>query len=248
MSQIFEFLVDEKKFTLTRKTLIKYQDSLISKTAFSREFNDRVFVMDSFGKTQVFIDADPDSFKHIVSFMRGYPINLNLLDSATKSKLRYDAEYFQIKDIIDQFEEVQNEQNQLFETSSDESELLEGGVFMENPRIATEKAIENIKTLFSKLKEQADSETGNTLQMEELINTIQEKLNTSDSHLITAMSTDPSVIEAVKRYQEGLMKDDSDSDGIGDFELTITDDEKQPININIIDLLSKSKKHKNRSY
>lgn len=259
MYSLFHFIVDDHKFTLTRETLIKHQDSLFTKVALHTEHCDRAYVENCIGCCNIYVDADLDSFREIITFMRGYPLNINRLDSVLKSKLRYDAEYFKLNDIIDQFEQVSessedNTEKQLFDTSSslsdsdndentsdDENEQIGG------ERVTTERAVDNIVNLFSQLKEHADSETADTSQMEELINTIQEKLNTTDSNVIAAMSNDPIVIQAIKKYQEGIMKDDSDSDIDIDFDLLTTDQEqeKPKTTVNLIDLLSKTNRRKN---
>lgn len=48
----------------------------------------------------LYVDADLDSIKHIVSWLRGYGLNIEQIDDYLKSKILHDAVDFQIDDLV----------------------------------------------------------------------------------------------------------------------------------------------------
>ncbi len=100
-SRLLKIIVDDSKFYLSLNNLKKYQQSLLFKVLSEQKIDQRVVYSDGY----FYIDADKDSFLWIVSYLRGYPIDIKNLPAETKSKIYFDAQYFQLTDICNMFDD-----------------------------------------------------------------------------------------------------------------------------------------------
>ncbi|CAH6421826.1 Hypothetical protein KVN_LOCUS514 [uncultured virus] len=132
-TNLFVLHIDGQKFNLTRKTLNRYQNSVLFKCIEGIDNNDRIYTQQNENYLDVFIDADLDSMSFIVSYLRGYPIELKDIPMQLKKKIYYDSKYFNLDDITEFFEDygkndiflnnLQNKNN--FTQNEQGEELLE---------------------------------------------------------------------------------------------------------------------------
>lgn len=90
----YTFHVDGEQFIITPKNI--YPNSVISSVVLEGQTDDRIVCF----KTDVYISADVDSFKVIISLMRGYPNILDTLDITLRKKIYHDAIHFKLDEII----------------------------------------------------------------------------------------------------------------------------------------------------
>ena len=92
------FLVDDKKFVLTKNTFDNHPDSLLTKIVKSKT-PDKYVVSDKYNN--FYVDRDPEAFKYIVDVLRGYDIgSIEEDDERLYNKVQHDLKYFNLKPII----------------------------------------------------------------------------------------------------------------------------------------------------
>src|SRR6185437_3118969 len=94
-TSLITFLVDDCKFTLSRRTFQLYPDSLLTKIV-NHKVIDKTVTCDIVKKNIFYVDRDPESFKYIVDTIRGYDIgNPNNIENKNLcKKVIHDLEYF----------------------------------------------------------------------------------------------------------------------------------------------------------
>lgn len=228
--QLFVIRVDNDIFFLTYHTISKYQNSLLFKVLVTDQFHDRIVKK----KNIVYIDADPDVFRIIISYLRGYPIDFDNISQDLKKKINYDAKYFQLNDLVEIFEGESNSKN--------DNALTEESIDEKNSINNSENNEEEFKTLFNidneieekkenKKEDKTEEEqyksfiykTNNTnneintecllsrdkTEIEKLINKIQDKLTLTNEafNVINTISTDKNICNILKNYNSQYQED-----------------------------------------
>jgi len=88
----YKFYVDNEYFFISENTLKYNNQSIPSQVIFNKAHSDRILLEDK----NIIVDADKDSFRYIISALRGYKIDWNKLTDELKSKIMMDAEYFNV--------------------------------------------------------------------------------------------------------------------------------------------------------
>jgi hypothetical protein len=95
-TNMFIIHVDDKIFTLMRKTIESYPNTLLARaikqigTSFEHQY---VRVCGS----DIYVDRDPESFKYVIDRLRNYEINLDsITDEYFKKKVIDDLDYFDL--------------------------------------------------------------------------------------------------------------------------------------------------------
>lgn len=105
--------VDNSRFYISPKTLDDHKKTVLYRAIINNETDPRVFIsrkgdlLGSSNLPEVYIDADDDSFKYIVSYLRGYQDDRIFNSNILKGKVYYDAKYFKIDglvNILDQYD------------------------------------------------------------------------------------------------------------------------------------------------
>jgi len=90
------FLVDDKKFVLTKDTFDSYPKSLLSKII-NYESSDKSIISDDKQVNLFYVNRDPKAFKYIVDHLRGYDIDVtNIKNKNLREKVLYDLKYFNL--------------------------------------------------------------------------------------------------------------------------------------------------------
>lgn len=105
-----EILIDDCKFITTIECINSHKNFLLSKII-NHEVKDQNVVMTG---NKLYINRDPESFKIIMDFIRGYYIDINSYDVKLISKFQNDLEYF---NLVDYFSET-NKKNNLIKINS----------------------------------------------------------------------------------------------------------------------------------
>lgn len=221
------FHVDGKKFNLTGKTLNRYQDSVLFKCITGSINNDRIFTREDGDKLDVYIDADLDSMSLIISHLRGYPLDLKNIPIELMKKIYYDSKYFNFHDILNCFEE-DFENNIFLPTQSNKHEINKDEYLMESD---SENSISNSSPIcdcdlgdmynLDNNLNTAALLNGNASDVNNFINSLKEKLKSDDAvSLMNALSTDKTLCDILKKYNDETADVDSDSHSGDDNDLT----------------------------
>jgi len=114
MNNLYIINVDNSKFYLSENTISNYPNSSFHKCIVENQIDKRINIKHN----NVFIDADEDSIKFIISYMRGYQDNLLFDDSKEslrlKNKVYHDAKYFkltELQNLLESILDLKNEDN-----------------------------------------------------------------------------------------------------------------------------------------
>lgn len=89
---VFEIIIDDKIFILSRETLKRNRQCKLSKFVFDNISDPCILLIEP---NKIIIDRDAESFSFIISKMRGYNINYNeIKDNFLKEKVIHDVRYF----------------------------------------------------------------------------------------------------------------------------------------------------------
>jgi hypothetical protein len=95
---LFEIIIDDKRFILSKETLKRNRQCKLSKVLFDGYTDPCITPVSD---NAIFIDRDPESFNFIVAKMRGYNINYNeIKDQFLKEKVIHDIRYFGLIETI----------------------------------------------------------------------------------------------------------------------------------------------------
>jgi len=232
---LFTILVDNKKFVVTRATLLNYPESLLTKLVTNKK-NDQYVAID--GNT-IYIDRDPESFTFVINFYRGYKFDIEeITDNVLKSKVIADLRYFGLyKDIISlnlTDGDEDNEVGEILKTCSEEDnqahDLLnllfnkkKGGSV-----VSTESTIQSLQDggySESGLNTDALLHTDNKDQINELISNINDKLNSGNPfEIIQKLSNDTNMIKFMNKMREENQHDEEDLQDLP--EISLSDESK----------------------
>jgi hypothetical protein len=96
----YTIIVDDTKFTILKATLAKYSDSTIYKCIMGKLDDQRICINGDL----IYIDADIDSFKYIISYIRGYQVVD--IPPVLQRKVYYDATHFNIVQLAAILEQI----------------------------------------------------------------------------------------------------------------------------------------------
>ena len=92
-SELFTFIVDDYKFTVTKSTINNYSSSHLCKVL-NGTVKDNCIIVNTETNT-VYIDRDPEAFAYIVDTLRGYRYDVDAItDLRLKHKVEVDLKYF----------------------------------------------------------------------------------------------------------------------------------------------------------
>ena len=92
-NELFTLHVDDHIFTLTRKTIEMYPNTLLVNVIDNKTTVDRVIRVGN----DIYIDRDPKSFAYVVDYLRNYDINLDdIKDDYFRRKVVDDLDYFDL--------------------------------------------------------------------------------------------------------------------------------------------------------
>lgn len=95
-NNLLTFLVDDRKFVLTKDTFNNYPHSLLTQIV-NYETNDKTIYIDPSNKNVFYVNRDPKAFKYIVDHLRGYNVNIdNIKSNNLRAKVLMDLKYFNI--------------------------------------------------------------------------------------------------------------------------------------------------------
>lgn len=95
-NNLVTFLVDDRKFVLTKDTFNDYPHSLLTQII-NHETNDKTIYVDPSNNNVFHVNRDPKAFKYIVDHLRGYDVNLdNIKSHNLRAKVLQDLKYFNI--------------------------------------------------------------------------------------------------------------------------------------------------------
>lgn len=93
-NNIFKIHVDDKFFTLTRKTIESYPDGLLAK-AINNPATEYKYVVVC--HNNIYVDRDPKSFSYVIDRLRNYEICVDLIsDDLFRKKVIDDLDYFDL--------------------------------------------------------------------------------------------------------------------------------------------------------
>ena len=217
-----KLIVDDAFFYVNEKILLRQVNNLFQRVLLEDFKDDRIHFARS--EKEIYVDADKDVFKYIVSYFRGYPLELNL-SNAIRRKIHYDAKYFQITDLVSMFEndEINDDRDQQYGGYKENDDLLMHG--MSDSSSSGTSAYSESSDLESYLKYKPNNvmhkETIN--KKENLLEKIQNKLrdNSDPNFLIQELSTDKDINSLLKDYNNkyimDINRDDSDDDSTGEL-------------------------------
>lgn len=193
-SDLFTFIVDDRKFTVTRSTVNNYPSSQLFKVL-NGTIKDNCIIVDK-DTGIVYVDRDPSAFEYIVDTLRGYEYNVNeIIDLRLKSKVESDLKYFGLcknEVVIKEEDEIENILKSSNETyRPEEVPLL--NKFME---------------LMTKTKTETETETlemgpEDKTKITDFIKSINEKIQDGGDpfELISALSTDENLKNMIIKNQ-----------------------------------------------
>lgn len=95
-NNLVTFLVDDRKFVLTKDTFDDYPHSLLTQII-NRETQDKSILQDSINDNTFHVNRDPKAFKYIIDHLRGYDVDIDTIkNSNLKNKVLHDLKYFNI--------------------------------------------------------------------------------------------------------------------------------------------------------
>jgi len=117
---MYKILVDNHKFFLSEKSLNNYPNNILTKIIKKQINNYNRIHFDS-KHNKLYIDADPNSFQIIITYLRGYSIDIDSIDENIRTKVYSDAIYFEFNDLRDSFDKLdQNNKQDNIQTQSNE--------------------------------------------------------------------------------------------------------------------------------
>jgi|AntRauTorckE6833_2_1112554.scaffolds.fasta_scaffold26477_2 hypothetical protein len=208
--------VDNSNFFISRKTLKSYPN-------FYEQLNDQTNDRVLFSNNTYFIDADEDSFKLLISYIRGYNLS-NDLDTNLLNKVSMDAKYFGLNNLINDNEPQSGGVRQSFKNSIDSlvnelssnldsvdrnevinlnlssiSEIDKNEDYLD--KILNCNKINSNKNLdlFMKGGNDSDFNIPKTKQeIKSFFSELQENINTNPIETMTSLSTDKNIINFIK--------------------------------------------------
>jgi len=207
------FLVDDKKFVLTKDTFDSYPKSLLSKII-NYESSDKSIISDDKQVNLFYVNRDPKAFKYIVDHLRGYDIDItNIKNKNLREKVLYDLKYFKLdynNDVVDlNFEHKQIQE--VFGQEAIENILNSNDTdYQEND---TPLLTQFTELLTSKLEEQEQTIPLNN-NIVDLFNNLQNSLadGSLSVDLMTALSNDENMKKIIKQSQ--VVEEESDTDSL----------------------------------
>ena len=193
---MYTFYVDNSKFYISDKTLDQYKDSLFYKVIKQNKKHDKI----KFVNNKIYIDACEDSFKYIIQFMRGYQDEYIYNDLNLLRKIRFDASEFGIKNL----EEYISQSGGSIDNNTIHTDTLR---LSDTETIGFNDDKQSIKLDFDKNIEFSD-----TLHIDDLINSSNEKLNIKNeinkNEVITnSESSHESLDKIIDEIEDGLKND-----------------------------------------
>ncbi|MCJ7636444.1 MAG: hypothetical protein MUO21_03055 [Nitrososphaeraceae archaeon] len=95
-NNLVTFLVDDRKFVLTKNTFDDYPHSRLTQII-NHEIQDKSISKDAIHDNVFHVNRDPKAFKYIIDHLRGYDVDLDTIkNSNLKNKVLHDLKYFNI--------------------------------------------------------------------------------------------------------------------------------------------------------
>jgi hypothetical protein len=118
MSDTIRLRVDDILLILTKKTLLKYPDSILAQVVNSELTADFIHKDDN----TLYLDMNPASVKIIVSYLRGYDIS-NTLDTELTKNILYDAKRLNLTKLVALLETPKIETHEYVHVKSPSSQM-----------------------------------------------------------------------------------------------------------------------------
>jgi len=229
---LLTFFVDDRKFILAKKTLNNYPDSLLTKIMNGSSTDDRVVVNRL--QSLFYIDRDPEVFKYIVDYLRGYDLNIN--DKNLRDKVVNDLKLFGLYNDNDNDNKIGNNNVIVLDVpkNSDIDELKMGPEALhelledinndndnDNDNDKPNASLASFIDILSRQKKEQKKEQKSEFNQEQIIESLN-NLNTDNIslELIHALSNDENIKQLIKKNSDVLSSDSSslnsylsDSDG-----------------------------------
>jgi hypothetical protein len=196
MTERYNLFVDNKEYIINKNILDKFSDSLLCKYCYDSSIKDNRLTRTD---NNIYVEADTDSMKHIISYMRGYP--LTNIDNDILPKLIYDAQYFGFNDLLSKLNMKGGSQSVVHELNVNNDDDFTSE-FSALKQLITD-TINNVND--NDIKQQ-----GGELDINKDL--VIDNLNTDNISLVNKISNDPKVIDQIKKLQ-------NDNDDSGDEEL-----------------------------
>ena len=153
--------VDNSKFYISPKTLAENKETVLYQAILGNNSNPRVCVSrkgDVLGPANlpdVYIDADEESFKYIVSYLRGYQDDRIFNAGILKGKVYCDAKYFNIKglvNILDQYDSKFGDSSKMYSDTFDDLKMTGGNIkddldYASQPLLESLGSIEDLESI-----------------------------------------------------------------------------------------------------
>jgi hypothetical protein len=232
---MIKIITDNKLFNISIDTLNNHPNSKLFKQFYGSIKCDKIFKKEN----DITVDADPNSFVHIVSHMRYPLVKLNITDENLLEKIYLDAVFFGFENLALQinstknntstenaiiYDKVDRRNNKTSENIEQELKELDNSHFDDLIEIfggnieALKKDYDETKIQFDNINESHASyssescenqlntsviEQNDREKSQELINTIENKLLTSEAlHVIETLSTDKNLMNIIKQFHQ----------------------------------------------
>lgn len=215
---LVKFIVDTQKFIVSKDALDFYPECILTTVVNEVTTCKCVIPSNKTNKDSIifYVDRDPESFKYVIDYIRGYEIDLDLPyfmeNKQLCNKIKSDLKYFNLKNVVNMdvetfvYDDIEgwsdDISNILKEEYTEETPMLKQLI---NHLVSKDKTSLQTKEI---QKEDHDN------KLEEMMNLINQNGGTIPFNLIATMSNDETIkrliLEQQKQQQKNIDEESSD--------------------------------------
>lgn len=228
------FLVDDHKFVLTKMTLNNHPESLLTKIV-NGDATDSSIIFNH-QQSLFYVDRDPEAFKYIIDYHRGYDINMNAIENKNlQAKILHDLKYFNLYDINTVVLNLTENNMEDLKFGPDAlNEMLESDQDQDQEEREVTPFLKQFIDNLSKIKE-TKLESGNMENVDhekitQLLNHLNGGSTSIPLELIHNLSNDETMKQLIKKSQnikDVLSSESSSMDELVDVEVSEEEEEKE---------------------